>query len=68
MEGSKSFKINSLDWKKIGVGAGVAIVGALLTYVSSWITDVDFYGWTPIVVAVWSVIANIGRKWVADNS
>lgn len=68
MEGSKRFSLNSEDTKKILIGLGVALAGAALTYFSSVITQVDFGPWTPIVVAGFSVVANIVRKWIADNS
>ncbi len=65
-EGSPSFSLNSVDWKKIGIGAAVAVVGALLTYLTPVITGLDLGALTPLVVAIWSVIANIVRKWIAD--
>ena len=65
---SPRWVLDKQDFKKIGVGALVAVVGALLTYVSQVMTGVDFGEWTPVIVAVWSVIANIGRKWVTDHS
>jgi hypothetical protein len=68
MEGSKRFSLNSIDWKKIGIGALVAGVGALLTYLTEVIGGIDLGEWTPVVVGIWSVIANIVRKWVADHS
>lgn len=52
------------DAKKIGKGAVIAILGALLTYLSEVIVDVDFGQYTPIVMAIWSVLVNIVRKWV----
>ncbi len=68
MEQSKKFSLNSIDWKKIGVGAGVAVVGTLLTYVTQVVGQIDFGQWTPLVVCALSIIVNIGRKWVSDNS
>lgn len=65
---SAKFSLSGFDWKKIGVGALVAMVGALLTYLTPVITGLDLGSATPIVVAVWSILANIARKWVADNS
>lgn len=66
MNSSTKFSLNNVDWKKIAVGAGVAITGALLTYISQTLTTVDFGQYTPIVVAFWSVVANIVRKWMSD--
>jgi hypothetical protein len=64
---SKIFTLSSIDWKKIGVGALVAITGAVLTYLTPIITNLELGQWTPIVVAVWSVIANVVRKWITET-
>ena len=66
-EQSPSGVLNKADYKKIAIGAGVALAGALMTYVSEVVTQVDFGDWTPLVVAGWGVIANIARKWIMDN-
>lgn len=62
METSQKFSLNSLDWKKIGKWALVAVVWVLLTYVADLIPTIDFWSYTPIVVAWFSVLANIVRK------
>lgn len=67
MESSKKFTLNSQDLKKVGIGAGVAMSGALLTYLTSVIGDIDFGTWTPIAVSVFSILANIARKWLAGQ-
>lgn len=67
MDGSNRFQLNSTDVKKIFVGLGVALAGAALTYLSSVITQIDFGSWTPIVVALFSVGANVVRKWISEN-
>lgn len=54
--------LGKIDIKKIGVGAGIAVAGALLTYLTQVVTDMDLGEWTPIVVAVWSIIVNALRK------
>ena len=51
---------------KIGRGALIACGGALLTYVASYISSTDFGQWTPIVVAVGSMIINAGREFLKD--
>lgn len=55
------------DLKKILIGAGVAITGALLTYISETIIQIDFGGYTAMVVAMWSIIANIIRKYIVQS-
>lgn len=47
-------------------GAGIAALGAILTYLTSAISGADFGSYTPMVVAVWSVVANVVRKWISD--
>lgn len=48
---------------KVAKGAAVAAAGALLTYVSQWVTGQDFGIYQPAVVAGLSVLANILRKY-----
>lgn len=60
--------LNKTDWKKIAVGAGIAVAGAALTYLTEVIPTVDLGEvWTPIVMAGWSVLANIVRKWLTST-
>lgn len=65
---SSSFSLNSIDWKKIGKGAFIACGGALLTYLSSILININFGQFTPIVMAGWSIIVNIIQHWIKDNS
>jgi hypothetical protein len=64
---SNFLSLNKEDFKRIGMGAAVAVTGALLTYLSQVITTIDFGAYTPIIMAVWSVVANIVRKWLTNN-
>ena len=54
--------LGKIDFKKIGIGAGIAMTGALLTYLTQVVGGLDLGEWTPIVVAVWSIIVNALRK------
>lgn len=65
---SKRFSLNKSDLQKIGTGALIAISGALLTYLTKVIADIDFGVYTPVAVAIFSVLANAGRKFIADYS
>lgn len=49
---------------KIAKGAGIAVGGALLTYLAQFISDTDFGQWTPVVVAVGAVLINAGREFL----
>lgn len=48
--------------KKVLIGALIAASGAVLTYLTAWASGTDFGSYTPVVVAVLSVFANIVRK------
>lgn len=65
--GPTSFTFQGINWKRFAAGAGVVVAGALLTYVTNWLTGVNFGAYTPIIMSVWSIIANLVRKWVSDN-
>lgn len=52
------------DLKSIAKGLLIALIGAGLTYLSSIIPHIQFGVYTPIAVAVWSVLANIVWKLV----
>jgi len=55
-------------WIKIGKGAIVAVGGALLTYIVQLIPGLELGSYTPIVVAVLSVLVNMGRKFLEGLS
>lgn len=67
METSQKFSLNTLDRKKIGKGALIAIAGALFTYLESVITTIDFGTYAPIVMAINSILVNIVTKWLQWN-
>lgn len=65
--GPTSYSFKGINWGKVGAGIGVAVAGAVLTYLSTWIAGQDFGPmWTPIVMAGWSAIAVVVRKWTSD--
>jgi hypothetical protein len=45
----------------------MAIAGTLLTYVADLIPTIDFGIYTPIVVAGFSILSNIARKWITET-
>jgi len=59
---SDILKLDGIDWKKLAKGAGIALAGALLTYISAWLTGQDFGTATPVIVAGFSLLANFVRK------
>lgn len=65
--GSPRWELYREDLKKVGVGALVALGGALATYAETAIPGIDFGQWQVLVVAVNSVLVNLLRKWVTDH-
>ena len=61
---STKFTLDGIDWKKILIGAGVAATGAALTYLTDVVSGLKPGAYTPLIVAGWSIIANIIRKWI----
>lgn len=64
---SVRYTLNKEDGKKILIGAGIALGGTLLTYVSDLIPNIDFGEFTPVVVALFSVLINAGRKFLENQ-
>lgn len=55
------------DVKKILIGAAMAAIGAIVTYVAEHINGVNFGEFTPFVVMIVSILANTIRKWIAET-
>ena len=49
---------------KIAKGAGIAVGGALLTYMAENLTQLNFGAFTAIVVAVMSILINAGKEYI----
>jgi len=64
---SEKYSLVKEDLKRVGVGALVAILGALATYFEQTIPNIDFNAYTPLVVAINSVVVNVIRKYVAET-
>jgi len=61
---SKTLKLIKEDLKKIAIGAGVAGAGAVLTYATQEVSNIDYGEWTPVITALMSILANTIRKWL----
>lgn len=61
---SKKMSLNQTDWHKIGKGAIMAASGALLTYATELVANINWGDWAPVVVAVSSVLINAGWKYI----
>ena len=64
---SKAFSISSPEFISVLKGLGIAVGGAALTYLSSYIAHTDFGAYTPVVVALWSVVVNFARKFIPST-
>ena len=64
---SQRYRLDTKDWKKVTLGATVAVVGALLTYITEFVTQTDFGEYTPFVVAGLSILANFVRKFFSNT-
>ena len=56
------YTLGNVDVKKILIGAGISMGGALLTYATQTIGNFSFGAYTPIVVALGCIIINGLRK------
>lgn len=65
---SEPLSLHSNDIKRVAVGGLICIVGAGATYLEQSIPTIDFGQWTPLIVAVNSMIINMLRKWVCDTN
>ena len=61
---SDKLKLNWVDGKKVLKGLAIAVVGAILTYGTNTLPNVELGMWTPMVMAGWSVVVNLVRKFV----
>lgn len=52
------------EWQSILKGAGLAVLGALVTYMSQNLTNVDFGQYTYIIVPAVTIVLNLLRKFV----
>lgn len=62
-EKSPSFTIDKKGLIKVVKGALIAGIGAVLTYLEANIGSISFGDFTPLVVAINSVIVNFARKY-----
>ncbi len=65
---SNAYSFSKADLIAVAKGLGIAVLGAALTYLSSYFTNTNFGVYTPVVVAGWSVIVNLLRKFVTNTA
>jgi len=64
---SPNWTLIKQDLKRLAVGAGVALLGALATYLQDSIPNLDFGQYTPVVVAINSILVNAIRKFIVSS-
>ena len=52
--------------KKVAIGAGIALLGTLATYLQDTIPGIDFGGAKGLVVAINSILVNIIRNYIRE--
>ena len=65
---SQRFQLDAADWRKLGSGLLVALVGAAATFLADVSTSLNFGMWSPFIAMGLSVVVNALRKWLSDNS
>ena len=55
------------DWMKVLKGAGLAALGAVVTYAASHIGDMNFGEYTYIIVPAVTVVLNVVRKVILNE-
>lgn len=61
---SEKFKLNKEDGLKILKGAGIALAGALLTFLAELLPNIDFGQYTLVVAPILSILINAGLKFI----
>ena len=72
---SQQYSLNKTDLAKIGKGALIAVGGALLTYLTAIVSDINFtinyqdtaLNLTPFVSAILSILINTGWKFIENQ-
>ncbi len=65
---NNAYSFSKADLIAVAKGLGIAVLGAALTYLTSYISNTNFGVYTPVVVAVFSVLVNAVRKFVANTA
>lgn len=61
---SGSYTLIREDWWKILVGASIAVLGALVTYLLDALPGMNFGEYTYIIIPIISILLNAARKYI----
>lgn len=60
----KAYSFDKVTFGKIARGAAIAAAGAVLTYLAQYVSSADFGVYTPVVVAVSSILINACKEFI----
>ncbi|MBI3984300.1 hypothetical protein HY346_03300 [Candidatus Microgenomates bacterium] len=63
----KKYAFDTVTLVKILKGAGIAGLGASLTYLAQYVGQIDFGVFAPLVVALLSVAVNAVKEWTSGE-
>jgi len=66
--GSKPFKLDSNDWKRIGMTFLIALAGAIITFLQGIENIADWGVWSALVGALATAAVSFLRNWIRNNS
>lgn len=64
---SGAFTLVKEDWWKILVGASIAVLGALITFLLDSLSGMDFGEYTYIIIPIISILLNAARKYISET-
>ena len=67
MENSKSFSLNSADFKKLGINGFLVGLAAALTYIGANLSEVDLGSSGLIAVPIVTILLNSAVSWAKSN-
>ena len=57
-------ELTKTDLIALGKGLVITLLGATLTYGTTWLTGKDLGPWTPMIMTVWALLVNVIRKYI----
>ena len=67
VKASKKYSLNREDIKSLARGLLITLAGAVLVYAGEVLPKIDFGNYGPILVPLFALIVNVGRKWLAGK-
>lgn len=65
---SPAGKLDVVDFKKLLRNLLVVAAGAVLTYLSQWVSGTDFGSWNGIIVPLVAGLIDAARKWLTNQT